>query len=38
MFEWLTHLPSYQADFAATRALAPRLQTFGLWLETRPDL
>ncbi|HET6298110.1 MAG TPA: NmrA/HSCARG family protein [Kribbella sp.] len=38
MFEWLTHLPAYQADFAATKALAPRTKTLGQWLSTRPDL
>ena len=38
MFEWFAHPPAYQADFAATRALAPRIKTFGNWLETRPDL
>jgi uncharacterized protein YbjT (DUF2867 family) len=38
MFEWLAHLPAWQADFAATRALAPRTKTFEQWLATRPDL
>jgi uncharacterized protein YbjT (DUF2867 family) len=38
MFEWFAHLPAYQADFAATRALAPRTTTFVQWLETQPDL
>ena len=38
MFEWLAHLPAWQADFAATRALAPRTKTFEQWLVTRPDL
>jgi len=38
MFEWFAQLPAYQADFAATRALAPRTKTFGNWLATRPDL
>ena len=38
MFEWFAHLPAFQADFAATRALAPRTKTFGQWLVTRPDL
>lgn len=38
MFEWFAHLPAYQADFAATRALAPLVMTFGQWLETQPDL
>jgi uncharacterized protein YbjT (DUF2867 family) len=38
MFEWLAHLPAWQADFAATRALAPRTKTFEQWLVTRLDL
>ena len=38
MFEWYAHPPSFQADFAATRALAPRTKTFDQWLMTRPDL
>jgi uncharacterized protein YbjT (DUF2867 family) len=38
MFEWLAHRPAWQADFAATRALAPRTKTFEQWLVTRPDL
>ncbi|HVD90521.1 MAG TPA: NmrA/HSCARG family protein, partial [Jatrophihabitantaceae bacterium] len=38
MFQWLAHLPAWQADFAATRALAPRTKTFEQWLATRPDL
>ena len=38
MFEWFAHLPAFQADFAATRALAPRTKTFEQWLATRPDL
>ena len=38
MFEWFAHPPAYQADFAATRALAPRIKTFEQWLVTRPDL
>ena len=38
MFEWLAHLPAWQADFAATRALAPRTKTFEQWLVTQPDL
>jgi len=28
MFEWFAHPPAFQADFAATRALAPRTKTF----------
>lgn len=38
MFEWFAHLPAYRADFAATRALAPRTKTFRQWLVTQPDL
>jgi uncharacterized protein YbjT (DUF2867 family) len=38
MFQWFAHLPAFQADFAATRALAPRTKTFERWLVTRPDL
>jgi len=38
MFEWFAHPPTFQADFAATRALAPRTKTFAQWLATRPDL
>jgi uncharacterized protein YbjT (DUF2867 family) len=38
MFEWLAHPPAFRADFAATRALAPRTKTFEQWLMTRPDL
>jgi uncharacterized protein YbjT (DUF2867 family) len=38
MFEWFAHLPAWQADFAATRALAPRTKTFEQWLVTQPDL
>jgi uncharacterized protein YbjT (DUF2867 family) len=37
MFEWFTHLPAFQADFAGTRALAPETKTFERWLMTRPD-
>jgi uncharacterized protein YbjT (DUF2867 family) len=32
MFEWFAHPPAFQADFAATRALAPRTKTFEQWL------
>lgn len=35
MFEWFAHLPAFQADFAATKALAPRTKTFEQWLTTR---
>jgi uncharacterized protein YbjT (DUF2867 family) len=38
MFEWFAHPPAFQADFAATRALAPRTKTFEQWLATQPDL
>ena len=38
MFEWFAHPPAFRADFAATRALAPRTKTFEQWLETQPDL
>ena len=38
MFEWFAHLPAFQADFDATRALAPGTKTFEQWLATRPDL
>jgi uncharacterized protein YbjT (DUF2867 family) len=38
MFEWFAHPPAFRADFAATRALAPRTKTFERWLATRPDL
>jgi uncharacterized protein YbjT (DUF2867 family) len=37
MFEWFAHPPAFQADFAATKALAPRTKTFAQWLATRPD-
>ena len=38
MFEWFAHLPAFQADFAATKALAPQTKTFAQWLATRPEL
>jgi uncharacterized protein YbjT (DUF2867 family) len=38
MFEWFAHLPAFQADLAATRALAPQTKTLEQWLATRPDL
>jgi len=38
MFEWFARPPAFQADFAGTRALAPRTQTFEQWLTTQPDL
>jgi uncharacterized protein YbjT (DUF2867 family) len=37
MFEWFAHLPAFQADFAATRALAPRTKNLEQWLMTQPD-
>ncbi len=33
MMSWFSHLPAYQADFAATRALAPHLKTFSEWVK-----
>jgi uncharacterized protein YbjT (DUF2867 family) len=38
MFEWFAHPPAFQADFAGTKALAPRTKTFEQWLVTRADL
>jgi uncharacterized protein YbjT (DUF2867 family) len=38
MFEWFARPPAFQADFVATKALAPRTKTFGRWLATRPAL
>jgi uncharacterized protein YbjT (DUF2867 family) len=38
MFEWFAHLPAFQADFSATKLLAPRTKTLEQWLATRPDL
>jgi len=38
MFEWFARPPAFQADLAATRALAPRTRTFEQWLTTQPDL
>jgi hypothetical protein len=35
MFEWFAHPPAFRADFAATRALAPRTKTFDQWLTTQ---
>ncbi len=32
MFTWFAALPAYQADFAATRALAPDVQDLPAWL------
>lgn len=32
MFAWFADPPSYQADFAATRSLAPSVQDFSTWL------
>jgi uncharacterized protein YbjT (DUF2867 family) len=36
MFEWFARPPAFQADFVATKALAPRTKTFGQWLASRP--
>lgn len=33
MFGWFARPPAFQADFAATKALAPRTKTFEQWLE-----
>jgi uncharacterized protein YbjT (DUF2867 family) len=38
MFDWYAHPPAFQADFAATKALAPRTKTLEQWLMTQPDL
>ena len=38
MFGWFAEVPAYQADFAATRRLAPRTQTFAQWLERQNPL
>jgi len=38
MFEWFARPPAFQADFAATKALAPQTKTFEQWLATRPEL
>ena len=35
MFTWLGRSPSYQADFAATKSLAPSVQTLPTWLAAR---
>ena len=35
MFRWFSTLPAYQADFAATAALDPRVLTFAEWLVDR---
>jgi uncharacterized protein YbjT (DUF2867 family) len=32
MFGWFTRLPSYQADFAATRALVPDVEDLSAWI------
>ena len=36
MFAWFSQLPAYQADFDATRRLAPGVRTFAAWLATQP--
>jgi hypothetical protein len=38
MFDWFGHPPAFTADFAATKALAPRTKTVEQWLLTQPDL
>ncbi len=35
MFTWFTQLPAYQADFDATRRLAPGVKDLATWLATR---
>lgn len=35
MFTWFSQLPAYQADFDATRRLAPGVRDFASWLATR---
>ncbi|MGH3786729.1 MAG: NmrA/HSCARG family protein [Pseudonocardiaceae bacterium] len=35
MFTWFAQLPAYQADFDATRRLAPGVRDFATWLATR---
>ncbi|GAB3002091.1 hypothetical protein GCM10017788_78100 [Amycolatopsis acidiphila] len=37
MFEWFARPPAFRADFAATKALAPRTKTFEQWLAARPE-
>ncbi len=37
MFTWMGKPPSYQADFAGTKALAPDVQTLSAWLAARKD-
>ena len=32
MFAWFARRPSYEADFAGTRALAPDVRTLAAWL------
>jgi len=34
MFEWFSHPPAYQADFAATRQLYPQVASFAQWLQS----
>jgi uncharacterized protein YbjT (DUF2867 family) len=36
MFRWFAELPAYQADFSATRSLAPQTKTFEQWLDAQP--
>jgi len=35
MFAWFNHLPSYEADFSATKDLAPAVKSLTTWLESR---
>ena len=35
MFAWFAQAPAYQADFEATRDLAPGVRTFAAWLSER---
>ena len=36
MFAWMDDMPAYQADFAATRRLAPEAEDLAGWLAARP--
>ena len=37
MFAWFADPPAYQADFAATRRIAPSVANLATWLSTRAD-
>ena len=37
MFAWFAHPPAYQADFAATRRIAPSVANLATWLSTKAD-